>query len=434
MSLVRKNVVCPFCGCLCDDIELTVEGDAITKARNSCTIGSTKFLNYGKDRLLRPRMREEGTLTEVRIDRAIMRSAEILAKASYPLLYGWSSTSCEANEVGVELADYLGGVIDNTSSVCHGPTILGVHDVGESTCTLGEVRNRADLIVYWGCNPVHSHPRHMTRYTVTSKGLFRQSRKERTLIVVDVRKTHTAKLADRFIRIEPGRDFELLSALRMLVMDQEIDAKKVAGIPVNKLEDLAELLISCEFGALFFGLGLTMSAGKNRNIDAALSLVRDLNRRTKFVIMPMRGHFNVAGANKVSTWETGYPFAVDFSHGYPTYNPGDASAVDLLSRGECDAALVVASDPVSNFPKAAVRNLLDIPLIVIDPHETPTSMVANVSIPSAFVGIEAVGTAYRMDGVPLMLKKVLEPPKDLLPDTEILRRILKAVRGIRGRM
>jgi hypothetical protein len=42
-----------------------------------------------------------------------------------------------------------------------------------------------------------------------------------------------------------------------------------------------------------------MSEGKLRNVDEAISLVTDLNDRTKFTIMPMRGHFNVAGANMV---------------------------------------------------------------------------------------------------------------------------------------
>jgi formylmethanofuran dehydrogenase subunit B len=174
-----------------------------------------------------------------------------------------------------------------------------------------------------------------------------------------------------------------------------------------------------------------MSKGKLRNIDAALSLVRDLNMWTKFVIMPMRGHFNVTGANVVSTWQTGYPYAVDFSRGYPWYNPGETSVVDVLSRKESDAALIVASDPVANFPKSTVEHLVKNPLIVISPHMDATAQMADVVFPAAFVGIEADGTAYRMDHVPLPLKKVVEPPRGVLPDEEILRRILSEVRKIK---
>ncbi|MEM3464065.1 MAG: formylmethanofuran dehydrogenase subunit B, partial [Candidatus Bathyarchaeia archaeon] len=253
----------------------------------------------------------------------------------------------------------------------------------------------------------------------------------RKLIVIDARKTKSAEIADYFVQVEPNKDYELLQAFRALIRDQELEVDNVAGVPVEYLEEIADAMVSCDFGSLFFGLGLTMSQGKLRNIDAALSLIRDLNMRTKFVIMPMRGHFNVTGANTVFTWQTGYPYAVDFSLGYPRYNPGETSVMDVLLRGESDAALVVASDPVANFPRKAVEHLVKNPLIAIDPHMNTTSQMADVVIPSAFVGIEASGTAYRMDHVPLPLKKVVDPPDGILPDEEILRRILSEVKKIK---
>jgi len=272
----------------------------------------------------------------------------------------------------------------------------------------------------------------MSRYSAQSKGRFRKGRKDRKLIVVDVRKTDTAKQADYFIQVAPNQDYELLCALRTAVKGDEIEQNSVAGVPVETVEEIADLMINCEFGIIFYGLGLTMSMGKSRNIDAALSLVRELNNRTKFLIMPMRGHFNVTGANQVTAWQTGYPFAVDFSKGYPRYNPGDTSAVDILARGECDAALVVASDPVSNFPVAASRHLSRVPLVTIDPHITPTTLASDIVIPSSFVGIETAGTVYRMDGVVLLTRKLVEPPKGVKSDEEILNAILRRTRELKG--
>ncbi|MCW4039381.1 MAG: formylmethanofuran dehydrogenase subunit B, partial [Candidatus Bathyarchaeota archaeon] len=180
-----------------------------------------------------------------------------------------------------------------------------------------------------------------------------------------------------------------------------------------------------------FGVGLTMSAGKHRNIDAALCLTRDLNLKTKFVIMPMRGHFNVTGANTVSTWQSGYPYAVDYSQGYPYYNPGETSITDILNRGMSDAALIIASDPVAHFPRASTQTLINHPLIVIDPVLTPTALLADVYIPSTFVGVETEGTAYRMDHVPLDLKKIVEPPTEVWSDDVILDRIFQKVQAIK---
>lgn len=475
---IVKAVTCPVCGTLCDDIELTVEDGKVVKVKNGCAMCESKFSGCnGEHRVLKPLVRKDGKLVKASMKEAISKAAQILAEANYPILYGWSSTSCETTRVGIELAEEVGGVIDNTSVVCHGPSILSVQDVGIPSCTLGQIRHRADLVIYWGSDPWSAHPRHIERYTAFSEGRFEKSawkgyftkvralqvrkklqsavrrvflkeksvssmpiRREpspalfkegRRLIVVDVRKTRSAEIADYFIQVEPNKDYELLQAFRALVQDQELEVDAVAGVPVEYLEEVADVMIGCNFGILFFGLGLTMSSGKLRNIDAALSLIRDLNMRTKFVIMPMRGHFNVTGANTVFTWQTGYPFAVDFSLGYPRYNPGETSVVDVLLRKESDAALVIASDPVANFPRKAVEHLVSNPLIVIDPHMNVTSLVGDVVFPSAFVGIEAEGTAYRMDHVPLPLKKVVEPPRGVLTDEEILKRILTEVKKIK---
>jgi len=476
---VISNVTCPVCGSLCDDIEVVVENNRVTKVKNACAMGEAKFLSYGTHRPRKPLIRKNGELVETTFTEAVKKSAQILADSAYPILYGWSNTSCEAIRVGIELAEEIGGVIDNTSTVCHGPSVLSIQDIGFATCTLGQIRHRADLVFYWGSNPWSAHPRHIERYTAFSQGRFQASawarylshlsayrakqrllraaklfpwrqevstpsesggqlpptlfRKERKMIVVDVRKTRSADIADYFLQVEPNKDYELLQAFRVLIRDEELDVDKVAGVPVETLEEIADIMIASSFGVLFFGVGLTMSEGKLRNIDAALSLTRDLNTRTKFVIMPMRGHFNVTGANIVSTWQTGFPYAVDFSRGYPRYNPGETSVVDILSRDESDAGLIVASDPVAHFPQQAVQNLVKNPLIVVDPETTATSLMADVVFPSAVVGIETEGTAYRMDMVPLPMKKLVEPPKNCHTDEELLQRILRQTRRTKKR-
>ena len=476
-SSVVKSVTCPVCGCLCDDIELTIEDGKVTEVRNGCAMCESKFLNYiGEHRVKTPLIRKDGELVPTSYEDAIHKSAEILANAKYPILYGWSSTDCEAQRVGVELAEEVGGVLDNTAVVCHGPSILGVQEAGIPTSTLGQIRHRADLIVYWGCDPWSAHPRHLERYTAFTDGRFEDSewmsyinkvkasvgrkkvssvrrrslkceteyekisdneppvdlsKEGRKLVVVDVRESMTAKVADYFIQVKPGKDYEIMQAIRALVNEEELDVDEVGGVSVDYLEELVDVMVNAQFGVIFFGMGLTQTAGKFRNIENAISLIKDLNARTKFVIAPMRGHFNVTGANTVFTWQSGYPYAIDFSLGYPQYNPGETTVVDILLRKESDAALVIASDPASNFPRKAAEHLVKNPLIVIDPHMNVTSMVGDVVFPSSIVGVEKEGTAYRMDHVPLPLKKVVEPPDGLLSDEEILSRIVEEVRRIK---
>ncbi len=410
--MIYEDVVCPFCGCLCDDIIITVENGKITSTKNACAISTSKFINHDQNRL-EPSI--DGK--KVPLQEAISKAAEILKNADFPLFYGLSSTECEAQREAIHLAEILGATIDQTSSVCHGPTIVGAQDSGWVRCTLGEVKNRADLIIYWGCNPAEAHLRHFARYAVYPEGLFIKERTQRKIVLVDVRKTASARIADTFIKIEPGTDFEIISLMRAYLK---------RGIPIREeFEELVEMMKTCTFGVLFFGLGLTMSRGKHLNVDAALRLVRDLNEYTKFNIIPMRGHGNVTGAGTTMSWVTGYPFAVNFSLKYPVHNPGEFSAVDVLARKECDAALIMAADPVASFPVGAWEHLTRIPTIVMDPKVSLTSKVAKVCIPVAASGIEAEGTAYRMDGVPLRLKKVVNSP--LPTDAEVLSQLREKV-------
>ena len=295
------------------------------------------------------------------------------------------------------------------------------------TCTLGEVKNRADFILYWGGNPAECHPRHFTKYTLTQKGKFvPQGRKGRTMVLVDIRETPSARAADLFLQIQPGKDFELVTTLIALVKGRTVNRERVAetGVTVEQLQDLVDRMKRARFGVLFFGMGLSMTRGKHMNSASVLTLVTALNAFTKFVAMPMRGHGNVTGADMVIRWTTGYPFGVNLSRGYPRFNPGEFSTVDLLVRGDNDAALILGADPGATMPQPAIEHLTRIPTIVLDPKVTHTSRLARVHITTAATGISAPGTVYRMDEVPLPLRPALRSPYPT--DEEVLRRIRQA--------
>jgi formylmethanofuran dehydrogenase subunit B len=424
------HVICAFCGCDCDDISVTVEGNRITKAKNACVLGKAWFLSHGRPSNS-PVASIEGRAAS--LEEGIAEAAGYLANARYPFIYGLSSTSCEAQRKAVALADVLGGCIDCCTSVCHGPSGIALQGVGEPTCTLGEVKNRADLVIYWGSNPAESHPRHMARYAVTPKGLFvPEGSKGRTVVLIDVRPTPTARTADIFLRIRPGKDFEMLWALQALVNGQKLneDAVESTGITLEQLTDLANRMMHCRFGVLFVGQGLTQTRGKHFNTSAAFLLARVLNRHTKFALIPMRGHGNVAGIDNVLAWQTGYPFGVDFSLGYPRFNPGEFTVVDVFNRGEADAALIVAADPVSSLPGKIARRLAEIPTIALDTHESESTRIARVAFTTSTAGIHAEGTVYRMDNVPIRLRKVLA--SHYPSDEEVLGRLLERVKELKA--
>jgi formylmethanofuran dehydrogenase subunit B len=299
---------------------------------------------------------------------------------------------------------------------------------GKVTCTLGEVKNRADFIIYWGGNPAECHPRHFTRYTLTPKGKFLpRGRKDRTMVLVDIRETMSAKAADIFLQVRPGKDFEVLTILRALVKGQRVDAAAVAdtGLSLEQLTDLVDRMKAAKFGVLFFGMGLSMTRGKHMNSAAALTLAAELNAFTKFVAMPMRGHGNVTGADVVLRYTTAYPFGISLTRGYPRFNPGEYSTIDLLVRGDVDATLVLGADPGATMPQPAIEHLKRTQTIVLDPKVTHTSRLSRVHITTAATGISAGGTVYRMDEIPLPLRPALTSPYPT--DEDVVRRIAAAV-------
>lgn len=424
------NVVCPFCGTLCDDIVCKVEDGEVVGTMNACRIGHSKFIHDEEaERYTKPMIRKGGELTEVSIDEAVDAAANILVDSKRPLIYGFSCTDCDAQSAGIELAEATRSIVDNTASVCHGPSVLGLQDAGYPICTMGEVKNRADVVIYWGCNPMHAHPRHMSR-NVFSRGFFRERGKnDRTVIVIDPRKSDSSKLADIHLQLDYDKDYELADAIRTVLNDKELLYDEVAGIPSELIYKTAEILKNAQFGCVFFGMGITHSRGKHRNVDTAISLTMELNRFTKFTLIPMRGHYNVTGFNQVCTWESGYPYCVDFSRDNVRYNPGETGSNDLLQNKETDGMLVIASDPGAHFPGKSLERMAEIPVIAIEPHRNPTTELSDVIIPPAIVGIETDGTAYRMEGVPIKMRQVVD--SDLLSDEEILTRILDRVKEIK---
>src|SRR5262249_28911096 len=309
-----------------------------------------------------------------------------------------------------------------------GPTEIAAQLGGKITCTLGEVKNRADFIVYWGGNPEGCNQRNFSKYTQTARGkVVPEGRKGRTMVLVDIRETPSAKAADIFLQIRPGKDFELATTLRALVKGQPVDPALVAetGISLARLQDIVDRMKRARFGVIFFGMGVSMTRGKHMNSGAILTLTAEMNAFTKFVCMPMRGHGNVTGADVVLRWTTGYPFGVDLSRGYPRFNPGEFSTVDLLVRGDNDAALILGADPGATMPQPGIDHLARIPTIVWDRKVRHTSRLACVHITTAVTGVSAPGTSYRMDEIPLPLRPALTSPYPT--DEEVIRRIRHAV-------
>jgi formylmethanofuran dehydrogenase subunit B len=151
-------------------------------------------------------------------------------------------------------------------------------------------------------------------------------------------------------------------------------------------------------------------------------LLAKLNEITTFKVIPMVGHYNMRGFNEQMREKTGFINRVSFKGGAAAHGP-EYSVVAAAKT--CDAALVIGSDPLSALPFGTARALARLPLIAIDPRRSLTTDAAKVVIPSALSGLEAGGTAVRMDGVKIKFEPIIK--SELLSDEQILTRIMEAI-------
>ena len=286
------------------------------------------------------------------------------------------------------------------------------------TCTLDDVRNFADTSIFWGSDPSNSHPRHLSRFSYYPRGEKRQRsyEEERTCIAVDVRKSATAQLCSNYyFRLAPGGDAEFLEAI-ISVLDGKIP--KVAD--KKKMIELGTLLKKTEYGVIFPGLGMVYSM--QDRMDLFERLMARLNEITTFRAIPMVGHYNMRGFNELLREKTGFINRVSFKGGAVAHGPENSV---LSAAKSCDAALVIGSDPLSSLPFGTARALSKKPMIAIDPRRSLTTDAAKVVIPSAISGMEAGGTAVRMDGVKISFEPIIESKRPT--DEEILTRIMEAI-------
>ena len=72
-----------------------------------------------------------------------------------------------------------------------------------------------------------------------------------------------------------------------------------------------------------------------------------------------------------------------------------------------DACVLVGSEGVTKLSPVARQSLEKLPVVALDSPIVDSPITPTVQFTTAIYGIHAPGTAYRMDGVPLPLRKLV---------------------------
>ncbi|THA39293.1 molybdopterin-dependent oxidoreductase [Streptomyces sp. A1547] len=253
--------ICPLCEATCG-LTLTIEGTAVTGARGDrddvfsrgfiCPKGAAfGALDADPDRLRTPLVRRDGRLQEATWEEAY----EAIAAAVPALVQEYGAQS-----VGVVLGNPN---VHTMAGALYPPLLLkalGTRNLFTAS-TLDQMPkhvssgllfgdpfaipvpdlDRTDFLLLLGANPVESNGSLCTAPDFPGRLKALRARGG-TLVVVDPRRTRTAKLADRHLAPRPGSDALLLAALAHTLLAEKLAAPGTLEEQTDGLGELAEAL------------------------------------------------------------------------------------------------------------------------------------------------------------------------------------------------
>jgi formylmethanofuran dehydrogenase subunit B len=420
------HVTCLGCGCSCDDIHVIVRSGRIAEAVHACALGVEWF----GDGVVPQRSIQAGR--EVSVEAAIQAAGDLLARATRPLVYLAADISWEAQRETVALADALHARLDSVTSATARESILAAQECGRASATLGEIRNRADVVVFWGVDPALRYPRYSSRYAPEPVGMHvPDGRRSRTVIAVDIDGVPNGRGpedADRRVRLSAADEVAALTAIAAIASGRVTSerAPSSQSPPWQLARELAPILMAARYAVIVADAERDEAAGERRDparASALVMLAQALNGPTRAALSTLRAGGNRSGADAVLTWQTGYPIATDFGRGYPRYRPHDGTASACLSRGDVDAlAIVGAPASLARDLRAAMSSVAS---VVIGPRASESVFAdRGIVVDTGVAGIHEGGTAVRMDDVALGLRSVLPGPRAAAPLVRALREAL----------
>ncbi|WP_434588243.1 molybdopterin oxidoreductase family protein [Streptomyces sp. A5-4] len=427
--------ICPLCEATCG-LTLTIEGNKVTGARGDrddvfsqgfiCPKGAAfAEVDADPDRLRRPLVRKDGKLQDASWSEAF----DLIAARLRPIIEQHGP-----NAVGVVLGNPN---VHTMAGALYPPLLLGALRTRNifTASTLDQMPkhvssgllfgdafaipvpdlDRTDHLLLLGANPLDSNGSLCTAPDFPGK-LKALRKRGGTLVVVDPRRTRTARIADQHVPIRPGTDALLLAALTQVLFEEKLTAPGVLAehidgmdevrdavrdftpeavaaacdVPADEIRGIARALAAAPTAAVYGRVGSsTVEFGTLANwlVDVLNIITGNLDRPggALFPLAATAGPSRPAGPGKgfaLGRWRSrvsGHPEAKgEF--------PSAALAEEILTPGEgrIRAVIAVAANPVLSAPDGdrldeALAGL-DF-LISVDPYLNETSRHADVVLP-----------------------------------------------------
>ncbi|NNM64462.1 MAG: hypothetical protein HKL99_07590 [Burkholderiales bacterium] len=407
-----SSVTCPFCGLLCDDLVVGLRDGRARVEAAGCARAVALFPAPPQGQA-----RVDGS--PATWPQAARAAATLLAQARQPLIAG---LGCDiaGQRAAVMLAERVDAALDPMDSTAQQRNPFPFQDSGWMSTTLSELRNRADVVVLAGTLGAYQ-PRLVERCLApTLSSPFGEL--HRRIIAIGsalLRPAAWPAGADlaNIIDLPNLHLAEAFGLLRARLAGQRLDATALHGVALERFDALLETMHSARYGVLIWSAAELDFPHADLAVRAMAELVRELNTRTRWSVLPLGGGDGGTSAAQVCTWLAGYPPRLRFVNGMAQSDPLQRGADTLLAAGEADALLwISAFDPARTPPPARC------PRIVLGRADLRLDPAPDVFIPVAVPGVQAPGMLSRMDQV-VTLPLMAPAPADLPTVAEVLARI-----------
>jgi formylmethanofuran dehydrogenase subunit B len=385
LHVSSHSLCCPFCGLLCDDLEVVCDGGGVRLESPACSLASRLFVVPDQGQAMISGM-------PVSLDEAYRSASIILAGTRRPMI-GGLGCDVTGHRAALALAERLGGVVDHMNGHAQFRNVRAFQDGGWVTTTLSEVRNRADLIVLAGTN-ASRYPRFFERCLAPVSQFGELTRKVVVLGGPDLSIPVMDGISVTSIPIGAERLSELFAVMRARLAGTPLRASELAGVPIGHIDALLADMRAARYGVLVWDAADLGFPHADLTIQSAVNLVKDLNQATRWSGLPLGGNDGGTSAAQACTWQTGYPLRIAYEAAGTRYEPLLFDTGRQLSTREVDALVwISAFDPERTPPVA------DCPTVVLGRADMQFEQAPDVFIPVAVPGVQHTGFLHRMDAV-----------------------------------
>lgn len=408
-----KSVFCLGCGCGCDDLQVRVSDGRILDVTPPCPVARDWF----GDGSVPASMTRSGK--PAAFEAAMADALDVLATAAGPILvYIGPDLSTEAQRTAVAIADLLHARVDTATSRPAAAGLLAAQRRGRAASTLGELRNRGDVVLFWAVDPRTNYPRFFSRYIDATGTQMPSGRAGRRLISVSVGNDRAPQGTETSLSLDPEEEIGALSVMRATVLGNILSGLSSA---LEGAAQAATLLTQARYAVIVHNAEPGAQEGNPVRAEGLIALTQALNGPTRAALVSLRAGGNRTGAEAVLTWQTGFPMAVEFTRGFPRYAP-DARGLDQMH--DVSAVLIVGS--TAGLSGGVAEVLGRVPTVVVGPRASETPFNTRVAIDTGIAGIHEGGIGYRMDEVPLPLRPPLSGTRSAAETLGVLLTSLQA--------